>query len=96
MIGQSDSPQCLCHYKSESASHFFLDCFLYSPERQILFGRIEHYVPNFLRLSKQKQLEIILKGVFIDNADYFSTNVSLTLAVQNFIFHSKRFSGEEI
>ena len=42
VIGQSDSPQCLCHYKSESASHFFLDCFLYSPERQILFGRIEH------------------------------------------------------
>ena len=24
VIGQSDSPQCLCHYKSESASHFFL------------------------------------------------------------------------
>ena len=94
VIGQSESPQCLCYFRSESPSHYFLDCFLYSPERQILFSQIEHYIPNFLRLSKQKQLEIILMGVFTDNDEYYRTNVSISLAVQNFISHSKRFNGD--
>ena len=94
VIGQSESPQCLCYFRSESPSHYFLDCFLYSPERQILFGQIEHYIPNFLRLSKQKQLEIILMGAFTDNEEYYRTNVSISLAVQNFISHSKRFNGD--
>ena len=46
-IGLSDSPECQCHYKIESPEHFLLHRFLYSPERQILFSLIEHYVPNF-------------------------------------------------
>ena len=53
-IGLSDSPECLCHCKSESPEHYFLDCFLYSLERQIMFDLIEHYVPNFTRLNKTK------------------------------------------
>ena len=46
-VGHVDSPECLCHFRSESPEHYFLDCFLYEPERQILFGLIEHYVPFF-------------------------------------------------
>ena len=41
-IGHTDSPQCLCHFREESPSHYFIDCFLYTPERQALFGLIEH------------------------------------------------------
>ena len=92
VIGQTDSPECLCHSKSDSTSHFFMDCFLYSPERQTLFSLIEHYIPNFTRLSKQKQLDIILRGVFIDNEEYLSTNVSITIAVQNYILLTRRFN----
>ena len=93
-IGHTDSPQCLCHYREESPSHYFLDCFLYTPERQALFGLIEHYIPKFLNFSKQKKLEIILRGVNIDNDDFISTNISITIAVQNFILQTKRFTED--
>ena len=94
-IGLSDSPECLCHFKTESPEHFFLDCFLYSPERQNLFSLIEHYVPNFKRLNKKQKLDLILKGVNIDDPELFQTNVTLTLAVQNFILLTKRFTAME-
>ena len=82
----------VCHSKTESPEHFFLDCFLYSPERQILFGLIEHYVPNYNRFNKKKKLDLILNGVNIDNEEYLSTNTTLTKAVQNFILSTKRFT----
>ena len=93
-IGLSDSPECLCHFKSESPEHFFLDCFLYSLERQILFSLIEHYVPSFNRFNKKKKLDLILNGVNIDNEEIISTNTTLTKAVQNFILSTKRFNEE--
>ena len=92
-IGLSDSPECLCHFKTESPEHYFLDCFLYSPERQSLFNLIEHYVPNFNRFNKKQKLDLILKGVNIENSEIFQTNVTLTLAVQNFILLTKRFTA---
>ena len=63
MIGLEESPSCLCHFDIESPEHYFLDCFLYSPERQILFNLIEHYIPNFQRLNKKQKLDIILYKV---------------------------------
>ena len=95
-IGHTDSPQCLCHFREESPSHYFIDCFLYTPERQALFGLIEHYIPNFPNYSKHKKLDIILNGVNINNDDFISTNVSLTIAVQNFILQTKRFSENSV
>jgi hypothetical protein len=68
---------------------------LYSPEHQSLFSLIEHYVPNFNRFNKQKKLDLILKGVNIVNSEFFQTNVTLTLAVQNFILLTKRFTAME-
>ena len=90
-IGLVDSPDCLCHYKSESPEHFFLDCFLYSPERRILFGLIEHYVPFFPNLTKRRKLELILNGVYIDNDEFLSTNTIIMKATQAFILSTKRF-----
>jgi hypothetical protein len=31
-IGLADSPECLCHFRSESPEQYLLDCFLYSPD----------------------------------------------------------------
>ena len=90
-IGLVDSPICDCHYKEESTSHYFLDCFLYTPERQILFGLFEHYIPKFANFTKAKKLEIILRGFNIENNDFIPLNITLTLAVQNFILNTKRF-----
>ena len=91
-IGLSGSPQCLCHFREESPLHYFIDCFLYLPERQALFSLIEHYIPHFTNLNKKQKLEIILHGIDIDNQDLYPLNVSLTIAVQNFILHTKGFS----
>ena len=92
VIGQSDTPQCLCHAKQESSSHFMIDCFLYSVERQVLFGQVEQYVPNFKNFGKKKQYEILIFGLKPENPEYFYTNKIITIAVQNFIFKTKRFS----
>ena len=91
-IGLVDSPQCDCHFREESPSHYFLDCFLYSSERQVLFDLFEHYIPTFKTFTKQKKLETILRGINIENDDFISTNTSLTIIVQNYITHTNRFS----
>ena len=92
VIGQSDSPQCLCYARQESSLHFMIDCFLYSVERQVLFGQVEHYVPNFSNLSKIKQYEILVFGLKRENPEYYYTNRIISIAVQNFLFKTKRFS----
>ena len=48
VIGLSDTPECLCHFRQESPLHYFIDCFLYLPERQTLFSLIEHNLQIFL------------------------------------------------
>ena len=95
-VGHVDSPECLCHFRSESPEHYFPDCFLYEPERQILFGLIEHYVPFFKNLTKKKKLELMLTGINIENDDFLSTNTIIMKATQNFILNSKRFANLDI
>ena len=90
-IGLIDSPQCDCLFREESSSHYFLDCFLYSPERRILFDLIEHYIPKFSSYKKSQKLDIILKGFEIENLEFTGLNTTLTLAVQKFIMQTKRF-----
>ena len=94
-IGMTETPQCSCHFRSESPQHFFLDCFLYLPERQTLFTLIEHHVPNFPNWTKKKKLDLILRGIYPDNPDFTTLNTTLTKAVQNFILSTKRFSYNE-
>ena len=91
-IGLIDSPQCDCHFREESTSHFFLDCFLYVPERQVMFDLFEHYIPKFKTFTKHKKLDIILRGINPENDELVSTNTTLTIAVQNFITHTNRCS----
>ena len=91
-IGLTDSPQCLCHHREESPLHYFIDCFLYLPERQTLFSKIEHYIPNFINFTKQRKLDTILRGLYIDNLDFLSLNTTLTIAVQNYIIQTERFA----
>ena len=91
-VGHSESPECLCHSKRESSQHYLIDCFLYSSERQTLFDRVEHFIPNFKRFSKSRKYEILVKGIKPDDPYFYSTNTTLALAVQSFIFRTKRFS----
>ena len=90
-IGLVESPICACHYREESTSHFFLDCFLYTNERQILWSLFEHYIPKFVNFTKSKKLDILLNGFDIQNDEFTQLNTTLTVAVQNFILNTKRF-----
>ena len=94
-IGFSDSPECMCHYQTESPEHYFLDCFLYIQERQRMFSLIEHYVPNFQRLNKKQKIHLILNGVDPENIEFNSTNATLTYTVQQYILSTKRFTDME-
>ena len=91
-LGQIDDPSCLCHYKTETSEHYFLDCFLYSAERQNLFNLAEHYVPRFMLLNKKEKYNILTEGINKINPEFYYTNIKITLAVQNYILKTKRFS----
>ena len=93
VIGQTDTPECICHSKEESTRHFLLDCFLYTVERQKLFQLVEHYIPKFAGLSKMTKLNILLYGFRTDNPDYNYLNIQITIAVQHFILKTKRFEN---
>ena len=56
-----------------------------------MFDLFEHYIPNFPNLNRKRKLDIILKGINIDNEEFTSLNITLTKAVQNFIISTKRF-----
>ena len=90
-IGLHDTPACDCHEKSESSIHYIMDCFLFSGERQILFQLVEHYIPKFSKLSKSKQYDILLFGISPENPDFYTTNTTISIAVQKFILKTKRF-----
>jgi hypothetical protein len=40
---------------------------------------------------EEKKLDIILRGIYIDNPEFIGLNKTLTKAVQNFIISTKRF-----
>ena len=44
-LGQTYDPSCLSHASSENSEHYFLDCCLYTVERQNLFSLVEYSIP---------------------------------------------------
>ena len=90
-INLKEDDLCLC-YRSETTSHFFLECFLYQEERKSLFNKISEYLPRFQTFSKSKKLEIILSGINLSNTEPDQRNIPIVFAVQNFILKTIRFS----
>ena len=91
-IGYSDTPECQCHAKQESLHHFIIHCFLYSNEPQTLYNLVEQFIPNFNRLNKRQKYEALVMGINTKNPEYNYTNTNITIAVQNYILKTKRFS----
>ena len=90
-IGQVESPECICHAKSESPKHYIFDCFLYTAERQNLFSLVEHYIPKFSKLNKDSKFELLMTGLNSTDPDYYYLNIKISIAVQKFIIQTKRF-----
>ena len=42
------SPECSCHFPNESTTHFFINCFMWTEERQTMLGVFEYLIPSFL------------------------------------------------
>jgi uncharacterized membrane protein YhfC len=52
-------------------------------------------VPNVPNLNRKQKLDIILRGINIDNVEFTHLNTILTKAVQIFILETKRFTSNE-
>ena len=92
-IGLIETPECSCHARNESSLHYLIDCFLYTGERQTLFNLVEYYVPNFKTMCKNKKYDVLVMGIDPGNPEFVNTNTILSIAVQKFIFETKRFSN---
>ena len=85
VIGQAETPECLCHFKEESSKHYILDCFLYNAERQTLLTLVEHYIPYFSSISKSNRCNILMYGLHTNNPEYNYMNMKITVALQPYI-----------
>ena len=93
-LGLSSSPQCLCHAPRESTGHMLLTCFLYTQERLTLFSKVEKLLPKFTSFTERRKLEVLLYGLYPDNPDFYQTNKSLQIAVQQYLISTQRFNNQ--
>ena len=89
-IGLSVSDLCLC-LRSESVSHFFNECFIFTEERNELYNSMEQILPKFKTFSNKVKLDILLHGINLQSEETDSRNRLIIFAVQNFILKTKRF-----
>ena len=90
-IGLANTPECLCHFPCENTEHYLLYCFLFEQERRTMFESVRNLVPKFDKITKKKQLEILLNGLDIDNNEMNHLNTKLQIIVQKFILQTGRF-----
>ena len=76
-----DSPKCACGYCTETCNHYFMDCQLYTKERELLFN-------NLNNIGFKISLNTILFG---DNSLCVDTNIIAVYKIHDFIGESKRF-----
>ena len=91
-IGLSPSPNCDCGASSENSIHFLLDCPIYNSERQTMLGLVEQQISSFPNKNRVTKENILLFGFESENPDYFNININITIAVQNFLMKTKRFT----
>ena len=91
-IGLAPENTCKCNDRDqETPLHFITTCTIFTDHRSILFTQIEQFIPNFKKLAKKRQYEILMYGYEIDNVELTKINRKILLATQNYIFKTKRF-----
>ena len=94
-IGFSESPKCLCEHQNENSLHYITECWLYTEERRILYDQVEqNFIPNFKKLSKKRQCEILIFGYEINNKELLQINTKLMVLTQQYILKTKRFTKQ--
>ena len=90
-INMSPSDRCLCG-EIDTIQSYFLSCFLFQNERQVLLDKINQIFPRFQKMSKSEQCNVLLYGINTDNILPDPRNRLITYAVHNFITKTNRFS----
>ena len=57
-------------------------------------SKVEKLLPKFGNFKEKRKLEILLFGIFPDNPDFYQTNKSLQIAVQQFLVSTNRFYNQ--
>ena len=89
--GLSPTTECLCAHPDENSTHYITQCFLYTEERRILFDQVSQFVPNFPKLSKKRQYDILVFGHEPENVDMLKINTKILILTQKYIRSTKRF-----
>ena len=91
--GHSLTTQCpFCDHKNETPIHFIIDCPHFAEKRRALFDQVaQNFIPNFLRLSKKRQFEILVHGYEPFNPEMKCINGKLLILTQTYILKTKRF-----
>ena len=66
--------------------HYFLDCFLYTIERQLLLDQVGQLVANFDKMSKYKKPEILIYGIL--DSDQLELKNKIVKHVKTYILHT--------
>ena len=78
--------------KQESSLHFIVVCPHFSHLRETLFNQMEqNFIPNFKKLSMNRQFEILVNGYETNNPEMKRINGKIMLLTQTFILNTKRF-----
>lgn len=86
-IGLTQTPQCRCGYKNEGSAHFILFCPNFAHPRSKLMQGLVNVFPEFINMSDNTKLEILLKGSFLDKKQ----KAAVADSFQSFLIGSRRF-----
>ena len=95
--GHSDTMHCTyCNSeKPETSKHFIIACPYFTEMRLKLFDQIEQgFIPNFKRLTMQRQYDILIYGYEPQNPEMKKINGKIMTLTQSFILKTKRFKPE--
>ena len=90
-INLSQTDKCICG-DVDSTQNYFLKCFMFQSERNVLLAKINRTYPPFSKFSKAKQCNVLLFGINLQNSLPDPRNRSITFAVQEYITQTNRFS----
>ena len=92
-IGLAETNTCSCDTCTPETLHYFINCPLFTDARRTLFDQVEQsFIPNFKKLPKKRQVEILTQGYEPENHEMKKINAKLLKQTQFFILKTERFS----
>ena len=91
-LGTINSAKCKCGAPKETTEHFLLICSLFHTERMRLYDHLATILgTNFRNTPQKNKIDILING---PSQSALDTNTNVALAVQHFIFQTRRFASD--